>query len=210
MPIAVKGSSALVIKSLKDLPRSVDRAIVTGLARGLLVAVATTQREFLMGPRPQKLDVRTRRLLMSIASEVQIDKTVIPLERGGPGQFNEITAGSGNIIGRMGSNVRYAAYHEFGFKGIVNVAAHTRVITQLSATGQPLDIRRRNNKGEIIESRKHSAIRQKSGAIGFAYVSAHKRNVNYKGRPYLRPALEQCLPTITGEINKELKNLAPA
>jgi len=63
MNASVQGSSALVIKGLEKLPSKVDRALTTGLRRGLLHAAQVAQRQYLMGPRPEKLDQRTGRLL---------------------------------------------------------------------------------------------------------------------------------------------------
>ncbi len=39
-------------------------------------------------------------------------------------------------------------------------------------------------------------------------VRAHNRNVDYAGRPYIRPALEASLDAITGEINGELQKVS--
>jgi phage gpG-like protein len=33
---------------------------------------------------------------------------------------------SNEVIGKVGTNVEYAAYHEYGFSGSVSVAAHVR------------------------------------------------------------------------------------
>lgn len=68
-------------------------------------------------------------------------------------------------VGGVGSgNTEYAAYHEFGFQGDVQVRAHTRNVTQVY--------------GHAV-----------SGVT--ASVRAHSRHVDYKGRPYARPALNE-------------------
>lgn len=72
----------------------------------------------------------------------------------------------------VGTNLVYAAYHEFGFRGRVQVSQHVR-----------------------------------RGAL----VRAHGRNVNYAGRPYLRPALDDVFMTgraatiIEGALRRELE-----
>ena len=196
MPITIKGNAQLVIKKLQAVPASIDKALATGLSRGLLYAASVAQRQFLSGPRPAVLDVRTTRLRNSIATEV---------EPSGP-----------TIIGRMGSNVSYAAFHEFGFHGLVNVRAHTRIPAFHSvSTGKQIDIRRslHDDKGNFVgykESNQGAFYRlgrkmRVQLAFNVVQVRAHSRKIDYAGRPYIRPALEASLPTITTEINRELK-----
>jgi phage gpG-like protein len=65
-------------------------------------------------------------------------------------------------VTRIGSfNVPYAAVHEFGFRGTMNVPTHSRTVSQ--AFGRAIDPRQ-------------IAVRQ------------HQRRVNIRPRPYLRPA----------------------
>jgi len=72
-----------------------------------------------------------------------------------------ITPDSVNV--QMGSATPYAAVHEFGFSGSVNVPAHTRKITQ--AFGRDITPRSVN-------------------------VRSHIRLANIPARPYLSPAIE--------------------
>jgi hypothetical protein len=189
MTASIQGSAALVIKSLGALPSRLDRAMATGLARGLLYAAGIAQRQFLSGPRPEKLDVRTRRLRDSITTEVEM----LP----------------GRITGRIGSNVEYAAFHEFGFHGVVNVRAHTRVVGHLGAGGQslPTRVEVKNTKGPgFLKDIRPGFVRAGlSNFSGLEQVKAHTRHIDYAGRPFIKPALEQALPAITSEINKEVK-----
>lgn len=97
----------LLIAGAETLPSHVRSAAAIGMERGLLYTVGLVQREYLSGPRPTRLDIVTRRLRDSIATQVQ-------------------NTGTG-VIGRIGTNVVYAAYHEFGFHGVVNVKAHSRL-----------------------------------------------------------------------------------
>jgi phage gpG-like protein len=65
---------------------------------------------------------------------------------------------------KIGSfNVPYAAVHEFGFRGTVQVPAHSRRMTQ--AFGRPVDPRQ-------------------------VAVQAHSMRMNIRARPYLRPAIK--------------------
>src|SRR4051812_10185138 len=136
----IKGTAELVIKDLQGLPGEVDFAVARGLDRGLQGAVTIAQRRYLSGPRPGKLDIRTRRLLNSISREVLIDRQVVALEWLN-GKTQSVTTGSGDIRGRIGTNVSYAAFHEFGFHGVVHVSAHSRSVS-LDVTGKRIDERR--------------------------------------------------------------------
>lgn len=211
----ITGSAQLVVKSLDTTDARITGAVATGMARGLLVAVGVAQRKYLSGPRPSVLGVRTGRLRNAVAAEVQIDRTVIALERARGGGIREITAGSGHVIGRVGDNVTYAAFHEFGFKGLVNVKAHSRIVSQLDVGGNKIDARRKlhDNKGNFIGYRESrgAADARTGGRAAFVFtqnVRAHPRAMNYKGRPFIRPAVQESLGTIGREISKELKGVA--
>jgi phage gpG-like protein len=114
------------------------------------------------------------------------------------------------LWGRVGTNVAYGAFHEFGFRGVQNVKAHTRVIGQVDRFGAEIDSRRvlRDRKKNFIgfkDTRKQAA-RMKSGFVFVQFVRAHSRRVNYKGRPFVRPGVEQALPMVLNEIRKEIKS----
>lgn len=185
------------VTSAKTLDARVLQGIQTGLARGLLLTVSIIQTEFIQdGPRVRgefgpgaRLTSLTGRLRQSITSKVQ-------------GTANQ-------VVGAIGSSVKYAAFHEFGFHGVQNVRAHTRVIDQVNSKGAQVDTRRRitTAAGEFVgfkESRRESASFQKSGFATVQFVKAHSRVVNYAGKPYIRPALNKMQPTILDEIRKEL------
>jgi hypothetical protein len=210
----ITGSAKLVITHLQGLPNAIDQALVSGLARGLLYAVGLSQRSYLSGPRPAVLEVRTRRLRNAVASEVEIDRTVIALERGRTATLTQRTSGTGNIIGRLGNNVAYAAFHEYGFHGVINVAAHQRIVSTLDVTGKKVDLRRKqfDKQGVYIGLRENHAraLDRNPNRAAFIFtqnVRAHRREINYNGRPFIRPALEKSLPVISREIKKELDAL---
>src|SRR3990167_2146600 len=173
----------LVIAGIESLPARVEAALATGLARGLLGAVAIAQREFLSGPRPAQPQRVTGRLQGGVQSEV--------------------TSAPGRITGRMGNAVKYAAFHEFGFHGTINVRAHSRVLENFGPSGQALEVDSRVISG-VRQTRKAVAKRQPGGFVAVQFVKAHRRKVDYAGKPFIRPALEQAVPMILGEIRKEL------
>lgn len=193
------------IQSVQQLPNKILLAMETGLSRGLLFAVGVSQREFLSGPRPGKVQSITGRLRGSINSSVRVN--------------------GDRVTGKAGTNLPYASFHEFGFHGVMQVRAHTRVIDQTfgsvadyvaggSLRNIAKDAERASRRkvvsstGEFLglrESRKSAAKRQKTGFVTVQFVKAHSRRVEYAGKPYLRPAMQQSMPRIVEEINKDLR-----
>lgn len=188
MQAEIKGNDELVIRSAEALPEKLLAAAQVGLDRGLQVAVGVIQLQYLDGPRPAHLGTVSGRLQQSIVSE---------------------TSREGDTVrGAAGTNIQYAAYHEFGFHGVVSVKAHTRVVKETTAKGLTPDSRRFKfdglNNVINLESRKKAAGRLKSGFVGVQFVPAHKRNVNYAGRPFVRPGIVDSLPMILTEVNKQV------
>ncbi len=181
---------AVAIRSLQTIDLRVLQACARGLERGLLHTVGVVQREFLSGPRPEKLDVQTTRLRNSITSEVTLN------DKG--------------VIGRIGTNIAYGAFHEFGFVGSMTVRAHTRFFSAFNSAGQRVKVARRtirDRAGNVVgfkESTLRAAEREGHAFVFTGQVKAHTRKINYKGRPFVRPALEKSLPVIQSEIEKEL------
>jgi HK97 gp10 family phage protein len=99
------------------------------------------------------LHVRTGRLRRSINYEVRED--------------------AHGVFGTVGTNVEYAKFQEFGFKGAESVRAHLRQITQ--AFGR-----------SILPKQ--------------VPIKAHTRNVNHPAHPFLRPALDEMQPEIMAEL----------
>ena len=110
----------------------------------------------------QALKVRTGTLRRSITQQVRSD-----------------TAG---VTGIVGTNVEYAAIHEYGFNGMVNVKEHLRrTKAQMSLKG--------------IKSR---------GAQGAITVKAHSRHVNFPERSFLRSAMEENRQEIMQEMSRSV------
>lgn len=171
-----------VLQNLKTTEDRLRRALGVGLSRGLQIAAGVAQKNYLSGPRPSVLDVVTTRLRGSIVTEVDVSNNV--------------------ITGRIGSNVPYAAYHEFGFHGVENVKSHLRVAS--------LEIARKNKLGTVFLVQRGGSKRlakslKRYDITNITGVRAHTRKIDYDGRPYLRPALEDT--DIGGEITKQLQKL---
>jgi phage gpG-like protein len=193
--VAIHGSNSVIAAHIAKTPLALDAAAQTGLSRGLQSAVATSGTKYLTGPRPLRLGVKTGRLRGSLTFEI-------------------LAGTDGSVTGRIGSNVKYAAFHEFGFHGVENVKAFTRVTGQFNAKGEPVDTRKPiiERGGNVLgfnKTRKQSAGAQKSGFVTFGHVRAHQRRVNYAGRPFLKPALLESIPIIEREINAAITKIKP-
>lgn len=140
------------------------RAVAKGMERGTLVIAGKIQKERLTGkgpfPIPQnRLGVVTGRLRQSV-------RTTKPQING-----DQVTTS-------IGSNVSYAALHEFGFSGLVKVKAHP--VTIEKAFGRKL-------KAPVTFTRK-----------------AHERSVTIAERKPFRTGIAEHLGDIETEITREV------
>lgn len=187
----------VVIASLQTLEDRLLQACETGLARGLLILVGIVQRDWIQDGARIKGEFGPGARLHSVTGRLR------------SGMQSQVQRTGQRVVGRIGNNVKYAAFHEFGFHGTQNVRAHSRVIDQANAKGQQIDTRRaiRSDKGVLLgykESRKASTKFQRSGLVTVQFVKAHARTVNYPGKPFVRPALEANAEMLTSEITKGL------
>jgi hypothetical protein len=97
----------------------------------------------------------------------------------------------------------------------MNVRAHSRFFSAFNAGGQRVNLTRRtirDRAGNVIgfkESTLQAAGREGHPFVFTVEVKAHTRKVTYKGRPFVRPALEKSLPVIQREIEKALSSINP-
>ncbi len=100
----------------------------------------------------------------------------------------KVDSKGGRIIGTVGTNVHYAAVHEFGFKGTELVKAHVR----------------------RVKSRDSFRGKRKV-AMGVAFVSAHTRKMDMPERSFLRSSLrdmqEDIRSTLQAAVNKVMKTV---
>lgn len=196
----VTSNYPVIVAKLRQLAPALRGPVERGLMRGLEQVSRTSQNRYLSGPRPQRLGVVTTRLRQSIAIKTRDDGT--------------------NIVGRVGSNVAYAAFHEFGFKGSVPVAAHTRVTSVSNVRGIIRGAELRMLRGPIQDqagnvvgykrSLKSALGKSKVRSVGIAFVKAHTRRMDYAGRPFIRPALERERDLIVREIERGLTGIVKA
>lgn len=100
----IRGLDKLLLK-LKNGTRA--KTIMAGLNLAALSLVRSVRNDWLRGPRPKKLGVVTGRLRSSISRKPAVKR-------------------GSRYSSAIGTNVRYAPIHEFGFEGLVNIGAHTR------------------------------------------------------------------------------------
>jgi phage gpG-like protein len=91
--------------------------------------------------------------------------------------YRVVREGTG-VYGVVGTNVKYGAVHEYGFKGTVDVRAHLREVKQ--AFGKPLS------------------------AAKNVFVRGHTRKVNLPERSFLRSALREMRPEIERSMGKAM------
>jgi len=193
---------SVAVQGLRTLDANTLPAAAKGLRAGLQHAAGLAQRKYLSGPRPDVLDVVTTRLRGSVTSDVQIE--------------------GGTVRGFIGSNVSYAPYHEFGFQGNIKVRAHTRAVDNLNRVEKvrvdkkgkrSSGLYRFDREGKVIGYKttllKLAASRGQLGDVSLEHRAEHERTVNYKGRPFVRPAVLESVNVIAAEVRKELAALAP-
>lgn len=188
-----KSNVAVVLKQFGRLDARAMQAASKGLKRGLTFTVARAQTNYLQGPRPAKLGEKTGRLLRSITSRV-------------------IDAGD-RVRGEIGTNVVYGAFHEFGFQGSQSIKAHSRKPGRTFLRGgviiSEIKLKREGAfKKDGTLKKRANAIEQDASRDVAIDVQAHSRRIDYKGRPFIRPALKDTGDVIIGEIRKELSTLS--
>lgn len=135
---------------------TIDGKLVDSMGRITICLQAHVVRNKLSG---QVLKVRTNNLRGSIHQEVSHD-------------------GSG-VVGRVGTNVEYAAFHEYGFSGTQNVREHMRTIKMAF--------------GKMLKTPKRIVI------------SAHARHIDYPEHSFLRSALDDQRAEIMAELGNAVK-----
>lgn len=112
MPINVEVIGKEVLGAMADFYQKARNPLLEGLLKTsdkfIKSAEGRSKKEFLTGPRPEKLGVKTGRLRSSI--------------------HGKATRDGANIEAVLGTNVKYAARWELGFTGTETVKAHHRFI----------------------------------------------------------------------------------
>lgn len=167
-----KKNFAVVLRGLDTLDARVLQGAEKGMAAGLEDTIGHIRRNKLLG---QVLNRRTGQLIKSIERDTRI------------------VEGQG-VVGRIGSNLPYAAVHEFGFAGTQQVRAHIR------ATGASF-----GRKGGAQYTGKAAARRLRTGSVAFQQVKAHARRVNFKERSFVRSAIRDKTQTIMDRVARDIQ-----
>ncbi len=192
----------MAIKGLMAFTEEMLPAAAKGLEQGLQRIVGVSNRKYLSGPRPQRLDVLTGRLRGSITYAVDVSPDV--------------------VRGSVGTNLPYGEYHERGFHGTEQVRSFTRATNikgfqkinlarsrkdgSLKATSV---LYKFDNKGKIIGYKR--TLKEVAAKLGllhqttFEVVKAHTRKVDYAGKPFLAPAIEESKTVVAELINDAVK-----
>lgn len=157
--VVVAVSAESLIARLKGMPEKFRIRVGIAVAR-LTIKIQARVKDKLSG---EVLHVRTGTLRRSINREVQ--------QR------------SDGIFGVVGTNVEYAAVHEFGFNGAVTVRAHLR-----------------RSKAQFALPKKNRV--GKDG--GEVFVRQHTRMVNLPERSFLRSSLRE----FQNEIVEDMRTAA--
>ena len=96
-----------------------------------------------------------------------------------------------NIAGSVGTNVAYAAVHEYGFNGTVSVRAHLR---RTRGQVQAATTTRRNSRGELVSRTAKTGA--KGRGTGTIQVGAFSRRMHVPERSFLRASLRDMSGTI--------------
>ncbi len=163
MPINVEVQGLDGLEKAGQLSRSNRVTLMQNLIRAAGAfgrsAVGTTQKDYLSGPRPTKLGTVTNRLRSSITTKTET---------------------SGNVIETsVGTNVKYAAIHEFG--------------GQIQATPSMYGF----FWAKFYESKD---VKWKRMALGLK----RKGHINIPARPFLRPGVMDSLPIYKRNIERVL------
>lgn len=132
----------------------IAQAVKQSIGRSTLKLLNKVKREKLSG---QILNVRTGRLRRSITQK--------------------IIESSDAYSGIVGTNVEYAAGHEYGFKGSVNVREHLRTVKQAW--------------GKSIQPKK-------------VLIKAHSRQVDLPEKSFLRSALQDMRTEIKADLQMSI------
>jgi len=159
MPVIIKADiqAGSVIAKLENARMAVQGEMRKTIERLAIQLTGKIKSEKLSG---QVLNVRTGTLRRSISYQIQQTGT--------------------DTIAKIGTNVKYAAAHEYGFNGTASVRNHVRNITQ--AFGKQIN-------------------------PVMVQVKAHNRKMNIKENSFARSALNEMQKDIENEIISTVNNI---
>ena len=176
------GKNALIQK-FSALPAIFKKDLDDTVSRIGLELERHVKQNHLRGPRPDKLGVRTARLINSIT-------------RGSSESRSRFESTGTTSSAFVGTNVPYGAMWENGFHGKVDVAEHTRITSF-------------NKSGDVMKGRtKLGGFYNSVSFQSMGIVKAHTREVNNDPRPFLHPALEDLRQSFIDQMHESLSRIA--
>jgi len=179
MKLVIDLTTDALMAKLSGYPERLTRSVAAALDRSTtMIQVRVKQK--LSG---EVLHVRTGTLRRSINKEVR-------------------NAGNGVIEGIVGTNVEYAAIHEYGFKGVISVKAHMRAL-------------RKAGKDKLFKTKKSAEFGiwkhvrgRKTGKVAQVHgwftdrqgQSNYLRHVDMPERSFLRSTLKEMEPKVREEL----------
>ncbi len=160
--IEISEEGKQLIGSMANRGGAADRALAHALDLQNELTIGMAQRDKLSAAGPTTLGVRTGRLRQSIT------------------RTNAIITGH-TIEGSIGSNVTYAAAHEYGFDGEVQVRAFVR----------------RNPRRDLFGVKK-----RKLSAAGISYVKSFSRHMHLPERSFIRASIAERLQDYDEALSK--------
>jgi phage gpG-like protein len=114
------------------------------------------------------------------------------------------------IWAKVGTNVKYARVHEYGFTGAVDVRSHVRrlpltesMMAEAHRAGLKKDgTPRKNSEAAVLRA---IARMEKTGAAGYTTVRAHSRMMNMPERSFLRSSLSDLSDEIRTSITRTVR-----
>ena len=143
------------------------------------------------------------RSLLELVAEVKSNKLSGQVLRNRTGRLRRSIHSSGvkdsgsEISGVVGTNVEYAAAHEYGFTGTVTVKAHMRITKASMKAAMGF-------KG--LKKSERLTYARSSGAGG-ATVKSHSRKVNIPERSFLRSALKEMAPGFIARLQADINEV---
>lgn len=109
----------------------------------------------------------------------------------------EVAVAGSTITGIVGTNVEYAAYHEYGLQGTVNVKEHLRRTKSVK-----IAFAKGKNKGKLNLLATRKSQKEKAATIT---VKAHTRKVDYPEHSFLRSAMADMTDEIKMAVSEGMK-----
>ena len=177
------------MERVRQLPLIVMRGIARAMDLQNQLTIAQMTERRLSFPREGPTTLEGLRVITNrLRSSIRATKAVI--------------VGDG-VESAIGSNVKYAGVHEFGFSGSVTVPAHQRRAPQadrFTFGGAQNLSRRLVTRLGAMKGRGHA--RQTSS--GISQVIGHQRTVNLPARRFIGRTLEERLPNYSAAISAEI------